>query len=114
CTAERGRRADVQALMGRVRMVVHPEQTTRACLATQFSEVTVALADGRRLTRRGSVAKGQPKNPLSDAEITAKFRDCAGRGLSAERGGGVVEALGRLGRAEDVGALARLLAVRAD
>ena len=109
-TDDRVRRADVQALMGRVRMFVHPEQTTRDCLPTRFSEVTITLADGRQVSRRVRVAKGQPSNPLTDAELAAKFRDCATRVLPEDRAEAVASAVGRLEAMSDVGALAGLLA----
>jgi 2-methylcitrate dehydratase PrpD len=70
------RRADVQTLMPRVGMVIHPEQATRDRLPTRFSEVTIRLRDGRQLRRRVQQAKGQPRNPLTDAELAVKFRDC--------------------------------------
>jgi 2-methylcitrate dehydratase PrpD len=106
---ERVRGADVQALMPKVRMFVHPEQTTRECLPTRFSEVTITLRDGRRLRRRVSHAKGQPQNPLTDAELTAKFRDCAARALPPERVEAVLAAVRGLETLSDVGTLARLL-----
>ena len=108
-TDERVRRADVQALMPRVRMVIHPEQTTRECLPTRFSEVTITLRDGRQLQRRVQQAKGQPRNPLTDAELTVKFRDCAARALPAERVESLLAAVQRLETLADVSALARLL-----
>ncbi len=110
-TDERIRRADVQGFMPKVRMFVHPEQTTRECLPTRFSEVTITLADGRRLERRVSPAKGQPKNPLTDAELEAKFRDCAARVLPPERAEAVVALVQTLETLPDVGVLARSLAV---
>jgi 2-methylcitrate dehydratase PrpD len=108
-TDERVRRDDVQALMPRVRMVVHPEQTTRECLPTRFSEVTITLKDGRRLVRRVSQAKGQPKNPLTAGELEVKFRDCAARTLSPERVKSVLAAVQALETVPDVSVLARLL-----
>jgi 2-methylcitrate dehydratase PrpD len=108
-TDERVRRADVQALMPRVRMVVHPEQTTRDCLPTRFSEVTIALRDGRRLQRRVHQAKGQPRNPLTDGELIVKFRDCAARALPVERAESILAAVQQLETLADVSALARLL-----
>lgn len=108
-TDERVRRADVQALMPRVRMFVHPEQTTRECLPTRFSEVTITLRDGRRLQRRVRHAKGQPWNPLTDAELMAKFRDCAARVLPPERAESIPAAVQALETMADVSALARLL-----
>jgi len=102
-------RADVQTLMPRVRMFVHPEQTTRESLPTRFSEVAISLTDGRRLTRRVRHAKGQPQNPLTNAELTTKFRDCASRVLPRERAESVLAAVQELETAPDVGKLARML-----
>ena len=109
-TDERARRADVQAFMPRVRMFVHPEQTTRECLPTRFSEVTITLKDGRVLQQRVSQAKGQPKNPLTDAQLESKFRDCAARVLPAARIDALVAMLGALDTVPDVSELARALA----
>ena len=106
---ERVRRPDVQALMPRIRMFVHPEQTTRECLPTRFSEVTITLKDGRRFTRRVDHAKGQPQNPLTDAELEAKFRTCATRVLPVDRVESVLTAVRDLETVTDVGAVCRLL-----
>lgn len=105
----RVQRPDVQAFMPKVRMFVHPEQTTRECLPTRFSEVTITLTDGRTLQQRVSHAKGQPKNPLTDAELDAKFRDCAARVLPAERVASVLDAIRTLQTVPDVSAIAAAL-----
>jgi 2-methylcitrate dehydratase PrpD len=97
--------------MPKVRMVVHPEQTTRESLPARFSEVTVTLTDGRTLVKRVDQAKGQPRNPLSDAELEVKFRDAAGRLLPAERVDALLAAAWKLETVTDVSAVARLLAV---
>jgi 2-methylcitrate dehydratase PrpD len=106
----RVQRPDVQAFMPKVRMFVHPEQTTRECLPTRFSEVTMTLGDGRELRERITHAKGQPKNPLSDAELDTKFRDCAGRVLPADRVEAVLGAIRTLETVPDVSAIAKTLA----
>jgi len=108
---ERVRRADVQAFMPKVRMVVHPEQTTRESYATRFSEVTVTLTDGRTLVARVDQAKGAPRNPLTDAELEVKFRDAAGRALPEAQVDTLLRAVTTLETAPDVRALARLLSV---
>ncbi|HYE93366.1 MAG TPA: MmgE/PrpD family protein [Terriglobales bacterium] len=108
---ERVRRADVQALMSKVRMVVHPEQTTRDTYATRFSEVTVTLTDGGTLVARVDQAKGAPRNPLTDAELEVKFRDAAGRVLPNDRVDALLRAVMTLETAADVRPLARLLGV---
>ena len=107
---ERVRRPDVQALMPKVRMFVHPEQTTRECLPRRFSEVTVIMADGRRLERRVQQAKGQPQNPLTDDELHSKFRDCAARALPAHGVESVLRAVQALATAPDVAPVCRRLA----
>jgi 2-methylcitrate dehydratase PrpD len=106
---ERVRRADVQAFMPRVRMFVHPEQTTRECLPTRFSEVTITLANGTKLQRRVSHAKGQPQNPLTMSELEVKFRDCAARVLPAERIDQTLATVRALESVPDVAGLARML-----
>ena len=105
---ERVRRADVQALMPKVRMVVHPEQTTRESLPRRFSDVTITLSDGRTLQRRVAQAKGQPGNPLSDAALDVKFRDAAGVVLPAERVDRLLARLNALDAVGDVSELAGL------
>ena len=108
---ERVRRPDVQALMPKVRMFVHPEQTTRESLPNKFSEVTITLTDGRKLQRRVDQAKGQPRNPLTDAELDVKFRDAAGRVLPKERVEHLLAAVRTLEKAPDISAVARLMSV---
>ncbi len=109
---ERVRRADVQAFMPNVRMFVHPEQTTRESLPGRFSEVTITLKDGRKLQRRVARAKGQPMNPLTDAELETKFRDCVARVLGPAQSDELLAAIQALETLPDAGALARLLAAR--
>src|SRR6266542_3439903 len=106
---ERVRHADVQTLMPKVRMFVHPEQTTRQSLPTRFTEVAIRLDDGRQLERRVRQAKGQPQNPLTDVELTTKFHDCAARVLPRERAESVLATVRALETAPDVGGLARML-----
>jgi 2-methylcitrate dehydratase PrpD len=91
-------------------MFVHPDQTTRTSLPTRFTEVAIKMADGRRLVKSVRLAKGQPQNPLTDAELTTKFRDCAARVLSREQTESVLAAVQTLETAPDVSVLTRLLA----
>jgi 2-methylcitrate dehydratase PrpD len=106
---ERVRRPDVQALMPKVRMFVHPEQTTRESLANKFTDVTLTLTDGTKLQRRVDQAKGQPRNPLTDGELEVKFRDAAGRVLASDRVDALLTTVTTLEKVPDVSAIARLL-----
>jgi len=66
-----------QELLKRVKLV-HPE-------GTSFNEaVTIRLKDGRDLCHEVASPKGDPQNPLTDEELAAKYRDCAGIVLSPE------------------------------
>jgi len=97
--------------MPKVRMFVHPEQTTRESYATRFSEVTITLKDGRTLVQRVDQAKGAPRNPLTDAELEVKFRDAAGRVLPKDRVEALRTSVMTLETAADVSGVARLLAI---
>jgi 2-methylcitrate dehydratase PrpD len=108
---ERVGRDDVQAFMPRVRMVVHPAQTTRDALATRFSEVTITLKDGRRLQKRVTQAKGQPRNPLTEKELQMKFLDCAARVLPSDRASSLLAAISGLEAVSDVAAVTALMRV---
>src|SRR5262249_15467570 len=104
-------RPDVQALMPKIRMIVHPGQTTRESLANKFTEVTLRLADGRTLRRRVDQAKGQPRNPLTDAALDVKFRDAAGCALAPAAVERLLDMLKTIETVSDVAALARLTSV---
>jgi 2-methylcitrate dehydratase PrpD len=41
--------------------------------AERWATVTIRMVDGRRLRSQPSIARGNPENPLSDAEIAEKF-----------------------------------------
>lgn len=76
------------------------------------AELTVELADGRRLVRSVALPKGEPELALPDAEMEAKFSDLAGRALRPERVREIAAAVWSLDRMDDVRALARSLAAR--
>jgi 2-methylcitrate dehydratase PrpD len=92
-------------------MVVHPAQTTRDALATRFSEVTITLKDGRRLQKRVTQAKGQPRNPLTEKELQMKFLDCAARVLPSDRASSLLAAISGLEAVSDVAAVTALMRV---
>jgi 2-methylcitrate dehydratase PrpD len=82
---ERVNRVDVQALLRKVEMFVHPElQTAAQIKACDFAEVTLRLTDGGELTRRIVDPPGNARRPLSDEEIATKYLENAGLALDAE------------------------------
>ncbi|MDP9282769.1 MAG: MmgE/PrpD family protein [Chloroflexota bacterium] len=72
-------RDDVQRLIERIDFDVHPEAEA-AGYEKMTTIVEVELADGRVVRGRADFGKGSPADPMSDAELEAKFRDCAAWG----------------------------------
>jgi 2-methylcitrate dehydratase PrpD len=70
--------------------------------------VTVTTREGRRLEHRIDQRRGDPGNPLSDADIEAKFRALAARRLSSSRVRAVIEAVWSLEGCEDINRLTEL------
>lgn len=72
-------RPDVRDLAKRVRYRGYQSTTVPA---EAPGSVSVRLQDGSRLTARVESSRGAPDNPLSDAELKAKFVDNCGIGIS--------------------------------
>ena len=75
------RAKNVIELMKRVTLYVDQE-LERLGYDQVRSKVRIKLTDGRILEGRYDVARGHPSKPMSWAELTEKFRDCAGLVLS--------------------------------
>jgi 2-methylcitrate dehydratase PrpD len=108
-TDEVVRRDDVQRLIERVDFDVHPEAE-----ATGYEKMTtiveVELTDGQVVRGRADFGKGSPADPMSDAELEAKFVDCAAwGGLSAEDARTVAAMIWRIEDLADVRELTRPL-----
>jgi 2-methylcitrate dehydratase PrpD len=77
-------RPQVQELLQRVTRHLYPVSAQHA--GSNGEElpviVTVKLHDGRTYSQQVELPKGHPDNPLSEAEVHAKFRACAGLVLS--------------------------------
>jgi 2-methylcitrate dehydratase PrpD len=69
-------RPDVRSLIERIDFGVDPEAEA-AGYEKMATIVEVTLADGRVVSGRADFGKGSPADPMSDAELEAKFRDCA-------------------------------------
>jgi 2-methylcitrate dehydratase PrpD len=71
-------------LMKRVTLYVD-EELERLGYDQVRSRIRVKLKDGRVVEDRYDVARGHPTKPMSWAELTEKFRDCAGLVLSRKK-----------------------------
>jgi 2-methylcitrate dehydratase PrpD len=98
----------VQAVLARTEVVA--DAALDALYPAQFpARVTIAMEDGARHTETVLLPKGDPGNPLGDAELAEKFRqNCAGR-MEAGRIRAVEEAVMGLARAESLAPLSGLL-----
>jgi len=66
--------------------------------AERWARAVVTLADGRRLTSDPAIARGNPENPLSEAEALEKYRDLAGPVLGPRRASAIEKEVAALGR----------------
>ena len=102
-------RPDVQAMLQRVNFGVHPEAE-----AAGFDKMTtlieVELVDGPILKGKADFGKGSPANPMTDAELEEKFRECAAwGGLRREEADQVLDLAWRMEELKDVSELTRRL-----
>ncbi len=103
-------RPEVTALLGRMRAVVEPAFEA-AFPARRIARVAVELADGRRLTSKPTEAHGDAHDPMSAAELEAKFAINAAS-LAPARRAHIIAAVHQAGTASgpDVATLLDLLA----
>jgi 2-methylcitrate dehydratase PrpD len=102
-------RPDVQAMIAKVNFGVHPEAE-----AAGFDKMTtileIELNDGQVITGQADFGKGSPANPMTDAELSEKFRQCAAwGGLDAAATKAVLDVVWKLEDLKDVNDLTRLL-----
>ena len=102
-------RADVQALLGRVDFVVDPEAEA-AGFDKMTTIVAIELDDGQVIRGRADFGKGSPANPMTDDELSDKFRQCAAwGGMRPNECSRVLELLWTIEGVRDVGELTMLL-----
>ncbi|MBI2295739.1 MAG: MmgE/PrpD family protein [Betaproteobacteria bacterium] len=103
-------RRDVQAMIEKVEFGVHPVAEA-AGYEKMTTIIDVELAGGRTVSGRADFGKGSPANPMSDQELSDKFRECAAWGrlpkANAEQVIGLVLNLEKL---KSVRGLTRVLA----
>jgi 2-methylcitrate dehydratase PrpD len=102
-------RTDVQAMIGRVDFGVHPEAE-----AAGFDKMTtiieVELDDGSKFSGRADFGKGSPANPMTDDELSEKFRQCAAwGGLDKARTEEILKVVWKIEGLNDVNELTKLL-----
>jgi len=107
-TEEKIRDANVLTLARKVEVVKDDE------LDALYDEkwpaiVEVQTKDGRFLSARRDIMKGEPEDPVSDPELRRKFDSLTGDAVSADRAGKIWQAVFRLEELKNLSALAGLL-----
>lgn len=95
-------------LLGKIKVVADPE-IDALFPEVKRARVAITTQDGERYTQETDVAKGAPEDPLSDAELEAKFRANAQMALSNERQEQAIQATWRFERQGDLSAYMRLV-----
>jgi 2-methylcitrate dehydratase PrpD len=100
-------RPEARDLLARVSVHEDPAIATRGHPIDEgHVEVSVRLRDGTRLRRRVERPRGSPELPLTQEELSAKFRDCVNAALEPDRADQALAALWALERQPDVRSLA--------
>jgi 2-methylcitrate dehydratase PrpD len=108
-TDEVVRRPEVQAMIARVNFGVN-KVAEKAGYDKMTTILDLHLRDGRVISGRADFAKGSPADPMSWAEVAAKFEDCASFAKwPSEKASAIVSAVVGLERTRDVRALTRPL-----
>ncbi len=108
-TPERIMDPRVREQLGKVEVTADPE-IEKVFPKLQRARVIIHTTDGRRLTRQLDYPKGDPRNPLSDAEIEEKFEALAEPALSKAARARVRDAVWGLEKLGSAASLMQLLA----
>jgi 2-methylcitrate dehydratase PrpD len=104
-------RPDVQAMIAKVDFGMNAEAEA-AGFDKMTTIVEIELADRRKVSGRADFGKGSPANPMTDAELSDKFRQCAAWGrVPGDRAERILETLWRIDSLADVSELGGLLRV---
>jgi 2-methylcitrate dehydratase PrpD len=82
----------IRAVMPKVSVSLDPELAD-AYPGRRAAKVWITLADGRELYRHQPTRKGDPDAPLSDAEVSEKFRELTVPVVGAEAAEALLAAL---------------------
>ncbi|MCK9365449.1 MAG: MmgE/PrpD family protein [Syntrophales bacterium] len=95
---------DLKELMSKVHFVADPE-LTKVYPRKWPASVTITLADGRELQGYNEYPKGDPENPLSVAELVAKFRSLTDGIISEDQANRIIDKVMNLEKMADTNEL---------
>ena len=82
------------------RFMKRAKTSGRESLREEETRITITMKDGARYSRRVSLPKGDPGNPLSFEEIGKKFNDLTAGVISEKRANQIVETVRNLDKLE--------------
>ena len=102
-------RPDVKAMIEKIDYRVHPVADA-AGYEKMTTLIDIELNDGRTISGRADFGKGSPANPMSDAELADKFRECAEWGkLPTAKADKIVDLVFNLEKMKNIRELTKLL-----
>ena len=104
-TDEKVNRSEVQDAFSKVQVICDesiPEPGP-------YCPVSVEMKNGTRHSYTAKIAKGDPRNPMTEEEVTEKFRGNARQAISQKQTEAVVDAVKRLESMDNVKTIVNLL-----
>ncbi len=103
---------NVQELLPRVTVFIHPELQAEESYSHRFTEITIHLRGGEVLRKRVYTPLGNPKNPLSVEMREKKFAECTKDILAHTDRDRLLKIVNGLEEVENIGKLMQMLAFR--
>lgn len=106
-TDEKANRPEVQDAFSKVKVIVDesiPEPGP-------YCPVSVELKNGTRYRYTAQIAKGDPRNPMTESEVTQKFRGNAQLAIAKQQADAVIEAVTQLQTVDNVRTLVERLKI---
>jgi len=97
-------------LMSRIKITADPE-LDRLYPPARPADLEILTKKGERLRARVDYPKGDPHNPMTDAEVEAKFRRLARRLMGEGQIRRIIETVKNIEKVDDIGELMDLLVV---
>jgi 2-methylcitrate dehydratase len=105
-TEEKFKNPKLRPLMKKIQ-VQETEECNRKFPESNSFRIEVTMRDGEKIVRSIDHAKGDPQNPMTDAEIETKFRKLTGPVMSEEQMNGALDRLWHLENMRDLTEVSR-------
>ena len=100
----------VKELMSRIKVTLDPE-LDKIYPKSRPVDLNITTKEGETFHERVEYPKGDPNNPMTEAEVTAKFMRLARRLMSEKQAQGIVDTVWAFEDLDDVGMLMKQLVV---